>query len=107
MNEPETISWLRLLIAFGVVATLLAGLGFVLKIISRRGFSFAGLARPTEKRRMELVESIQLDMRRRLVIVRCDEQEHLLLLGAERDIVVKANLSPLTNPPKASSTSVS
>jgi flagellar protein FliO/FliZ len=37
---------------------------------------------------MKVSESLMLDPRRRLVIVRCDEREHLILLGPGGDIVV-------------------
>jgi len=35
-------------------------------------------------RRMQLVESLTLDAQRRLVLVRLDSQEHLILLGEGR-----------------------
>lgn len=41
-------------------------------------------------RRLAVVEALALDHRRRLVLVRCDHGEHLLLLGGERDIVLRA-----------------
>jgi flagellar protein FliO/FliZ len=45
-----------------------------------------------ENKRLEIVESLTIDVRRRLVIVRCDGNEHLLLLGATQDVVVAADL---------------
>ncbi|MBC7768320.1 MAG: flagellar biosynthetic protein FliO [Phycisphaerales bacterium] len=39
-------------------------------------------------RRLKLSESLMLDPRRRLVLVRCDGREHLILLGPSGDIVV-------------------
>ena len=44
-------------------------------------------------RRLAIVETLTLDARRRLVIVRRDDAEHLLLLGINQDIVVEANLN--------------
>ena len=41
-------------------------------------------ARPD--RRMQLVESLTLDAQRRLVLVRLDQREHLILLGEGRQI---------------------
>lgn len=40
-------------------------------------------------RRLALIESIQLDPRRRLVLVKRDDVEHLLLLGGASDFVVE------------------
>ncbi len=39
-----------------------------------------------EDRRMQLVESLTLDAQRRLVLVRLDSREHLILLGEGRQI---------------------
>lgn len=39
---------------------------------------------PRGSRRLELVESLTLDAQRRLVLVRLDAREHLLLLGEGR-----------------------
>ncbi|MFY9288133.1 MAG: flagellar biosynthetic protein FliO [Alphaproteobacteria bacterium] len=89
--DPESISWVRILIAFVVVFGLIAALGYVLKYMSLRGMRLPGTAGPA--RRLELVESMALDVRRRLVIIRCDGQEHLLLLGLNQDIVVAPNLN--------------
>ncbi|MDR3424480.1 MAG: flagellar biosynthetic protein FliO [Alphaproteobacteria bacterium] len=99
MTGSADFSWLRVFVAFSVVLGLMAGLGFVLKYISLRGFSL-----PTKQarlRRLQIVENLAVDTKRRFVIVRCDGREHLLLLGGEGDIVVEANLpsfSPSNNP---------
>lgn len=39
-------------------------------------------------KRMRVVETLMLDPRRRMVIVRCDEREHLILLSPGQDVVV-------------------
>jgi flagellar protein FliO/FliZ len=41
---------------------------------------------PRADRRLELVESLSLDPTRRLVLIRLDRREHLLLLGEGRRI---------------------
>ncbi|MGB9151866.1 MAG: hypothetical protein WCD70_02135 [Alphaproteobacteria bacterium] len=92
IDNATNFSWLRLVLAFSVVLALLAMLGFVLKYISTRG-----LALPTKasrKRRMKIVESLTIDAKRRFVILNCDGREHLLLLNANHDIVIEANLPP-------------
>ena len=92
ITEATDISWLRLGMAFSVVLALLAGLGFVLKYIAARGISFS--FQKQRARRLKIVETLALDTRRRIAIVRCDENEHLLLLSAGQDIVIQANLPP-------------
>src|SRR5271168_1070601 len=93
ITDPETVTWLRLVLAFSVVFALLAGLGFGLKYIKTRGLTLPGFnARGTTTARLQIMESLPLDIQRRLVIVRCDGTEHLLLLGHEGDIVVDTRL---------------
>jgi len=85
------VSLLRAAFAFVVVFALLALMGFALKYVKMRGFTMPGTA--ARAKRLELVETLMLDVRRRLVIVRRDGIEHLLLLGINQDIVVEANLN--------------
>ncbi len=90
MHEGVDFSWLRLVFACSVVALLLAGLAFVLRYVSTQG-----LLMPLGKkqaRRLQIIESLALDNKRRVVIMRCDGREHLLLLNASQDIVVDTNL---------------
>ena len=93
MTDPGMgdVSLWRVTFAFVVVFALLALMGFTLKYIRMRGFSMPGS--PARARRLEIVETMMLDARRRLVIVRRDDAEHLLLLGINQDIVVEANLN--------------
>lgn len=42
----------------------------------------------TRKRRLSITETLMLDPRRKVVIVRVDDAEHVLLLGAEREQVL-------------------
>lgn len=73
--------------AFGALAFVLAlafGAAFALRVL--RGRSFA--ATSGGSRRMQVVESMALDMRRRLVLVRCDQSEFLIVLGPDRETVL-------------------
>ncbi len=97
MNDPSDISWLRLLLAFSVVLALMAAFNIALKYVSQRGLLFRN--RAERQRRLRIVENLPLDGKRRLLIVRCDAREHLLLLGGQNDIVVDANLPPSENKP--------
>jgi flagellar protein FliO/FliZ len=92
VGDPETISWARIILAFAVVFTLLVGLGFVLKFVKERGLKMPGMDSRTP-RRLQVIETLPLDIKRRLVIVRCDDNEHLLLLGPDQDIVVETRLN--------------
>jgi flagellar protein FliO/FliZ len=69
---------------FAALAVTL-GLGGLALVAVRR---FAPLAvlkvKPPAERRLAVVETLMLDPQRRLVLVRCDEDEHLILLGEGR-----------------------
>ena len=63
-----------------------------------RRFGLAG-ARPLvrgsrSRRRLALVEVLPVDAKRRLVLVRRDRVEHLVLLGPTSDLVVETAIGP-------------
>lgn len=70
------------------VFALIATLGLILGVAY--GARRLGMlqANPQAPRRLKVTESLMLDPRRRLVIVRCDGREHLLLLSPAGDVVV-------------------
>jgi flagellar protein FliO/FliZ len=83
----------KFMAALLVVLAMIGGLAFV----ARR----AGLAPRDPRgrgaaRRLAVVEVTTIDARRRLVLVRRDGVEHLLLLSGERDLVVEAGIAPRT-----------
>lgn len=80
----EAWDWLRAMAA--LVATLSLAL---LGAWAARRFNWTTPLSPAgAPRRMRLVESLALDPRRRLVLVRLDDREHLLLLSASGDLTV-------------------
>ena len=88
--DPESISWIRVMTSFGIILAMMAGLALGLKYLARHGILLPKTS-AGKSRRLQIVESLSLDMRRRLVIVRHDDKEHLLLLGNERDLVVESS----------------
>lgn len=48
----------------------------------------------TSRRRLSIVESIAIDARRKLVLVRHGDREHLIMIGGSQDLVVEANTRP-------------
>ena len=78
----DWIDWAR------SAAALVATLALILAVAwgaRRLGMLQAG---PHAPKRLKISESLMIDPRRRLVVVRCDEREHLILLGPGGDIVV-------------------
>ncbi|MCL2474039.1 MAG: flagellar biosynthetic protein FliO [Alphaproteobacteria bacterium] len=95
MGDASELSIVRMLLAFSVVLTLIAFLGWFLKYIHTRGFSFT--SNKTNQPRLRIIESLALDAKRRIVILRCDEKEHLLLLGQSNDLLITKHINKIRN----------
>ncbi len=87
------MDWARSLFALVATLALIMGIAW--------GARRLGMLRPGDlgPKRLRLGESLMLDPRRRLVIVRCDDREHVLLLSPAGDLVVaqmdaKAQVQP-------------
>jgi flagellar protein FliO/FliZ len=78
----DWLEWVRAL--FALIATLALIMG------AAYGARRLGMLQPGGQgpKRMKISESLMLDPRRRMVIVRCDDREHLILLGPAGDVVV-------------------
>jgi flagellar protein FliO/FliZ len=77
--------------SFVTILTALAALAAVLALIwlASRAARWGGLApRPTGGRRLVVQDTLALDARRRLTLVRCDDRTVLLLTGGAKDLVV-------------------
>lgn len=84
-------AYFRILLALVFVLGLIG----ILAVIARRlGLGLRVRTRPGQPRRLSLVEIMPLDAKRRLVLVRRDGVEHLLLLGPTTEAVVEAGISP-------------
>ena len=79
---------LKFALAFLLVLGLIALCAWAL-----RRFGLGGTVRPMRGNRLSVVESLSLDARHRLVLVRRDDREHLILLGTT-EIVVENGIVP-------------
>ena len=86
---------------FIIALVFVLGLIGVLAIVAKRAGLSPRATRPTPgaKKRLSIVEVMAIDAKRRLVLIRRDDREHLVLLGVDRDLVVESNVAP---PPKPS-----
>ncbi|MCB9948874.1 MAG: FliO/MopB family protein [Rhodospirillaceae bacterium] len=85
----EMATYLRFVLALVFVLALI---GVVAWLIRR--FGLAG-ARPTGRshrrdRRLALIEVLPIDARRRVILLRRDRVEHLVLLGPSADVVIES-----------------
>lgn len=72
----------------GLVLLLLALLAVTRLRHARRGMFIAG----GRKHRLAVLDATAIDSRRRLVLVRRDEVEHLILIGGHNDLVVETSI---------------
>ncbi len=79
----DWVDWARGV--FALTATLALIVGFAALL---RRFGMIAPRPPGAGRRLSVVESLMLDPRRRLVLVRLDDKDHLLLLSAAGDSTV-------------------
>lgn len=75
--------------AFVVVAIVVTAV-IARKIMGRPGLS--GLLSSRPQRRIDIVEQAPIDNKHRLVLVRRDDVEHLILIGGPADIVVESGI---------------
>jgi len=82
--------YLRFALALIFVIALIG----VLAVLSRRmGLGFpAGTSKFSKNRRVEVVEVAPLDARRKLVLVRRDDVEHLIVVSPNSEIVVERGI---------------
>jgi len=80
---------------FVLALVFVIGLIGVMALVARRaGLGFPSRAtRPGGERRLEVVEVAPIDGRRRLVLVRRDGVEHLLLLSPTTELVVETGIT--------------
>jgi hypothetical protein len=82
--------WGALLLQFLITAVVILGLVALVYWLVRR-YSAAGLGRIGRGRvpRLAIIDAMSVDGRRRLVLVRRDNIEHLILIGGPSDLVVE------------------
>ena len=89
----DGVNYIKFIAALALVLALVALTGLVLR---RFGNGFSGRPAKSEAR-LEQLESLPLDNRRRLVLVRRGEVAHLLLLGVNGEQVIESAI-PLAEP---------
>lgn len=77
-----------------VIFALIAVLGFIglAAILVRKAGLISASSGFVRKKRLALVETLAVDARRRVAIIRCDDKEHLIILGANSETIVDKNL---------------
>jgi len=90
MNALDYDTYLRGLLALVAVLGLIAGAAWIARRVGLAGAR--GGAR--RERRLAISEVLAVDGRRRLVLVKRDAVEHLVLIGGTSDVVVERGIHP-------------
>lgn len=85
----ESDAYIRLILALVFVLSLIGLLTWIVRRFRLGGGALAGRG----ARRVRIVEATTLDARRRLVLVRRDDTEHLVLVGPAGDLVVETGIA--------------
>ena len=99
----ENLDYLRFFLALVFVLGLIG----ILAVLARRtglGFPITAM-KPIQKRRLSVVEVTAIDGRRRMVLIRRDNIEHLLLISPSSEMLIETNIAagPIDIPTSASS----
>ncbi len=90
----EEINILRIVLSFALVLGLIGIMAAGLRWWIRKNPSWISAGKA--EGRLQIVESRMLDARRRLALIKCDEQEYLLLLAPDREMVIEKITSKIT-----------
>ncbi len=80
--------YFQFILALAAVIFMIGGTAWLLKQLQKR----MGMRLHGGKRRLSLVEVLPLDTKRRLVLVRRDDREHLVIIGGEHDLIVERDI---------------
>lgn len=83
----DVVSGFRFVLALVVVLGLIAALAWLLRKYGSGRITMGG-----GKGRLAVVEATHIDAKRRLVLIRRDSTEHLILLGPNAETVVETNI---------------
>ncbi len=92
-----------------VIVTLAIVIAFAILFAIYRSFSTSGVGnnRRTRQARLAVMDAAAVDSKRRLVLIRRDDVEHLVMIGGPSDIVVEQNIKrqQVAHPGKVQQTS--
>ncbi|MBL6954483.1 MAG: flagellar biosynthetic protein FliO [Alphaproteobacteria bacterium] len=88
----EWANYVRFVLALLVVLGLIGGFAWLAR---RWGMGGVQTGKRGPSGRLEVVEVLSVDPRRRLVLIRRDDREHLILLGADGERVIETGITPV------------
>lgn len=87
--EIDAVSYLKFLLSLLFVLGLIGGAALLAK---RAGLGHRGPIVKGQSKRLAIIESMSLDPKRRVFLIRRDDKEHLILLGGAGEQVIESGL---------------
>jgi flagellar protein FliO/FliZ len=87
--EIDNVSYLKFFSALLFVLGLIGGIALLAK---KLGMGNRGPMRRDKNSRLSIIETMQLDAKRRIILIRRDDKEYMLLIGGVTELVVDGNL---------------
>lgn len=84
----DIVNILRFVLSLAVVLGLIAALAWLL-----RRYGSGRIIPGTDRNRLAVIEAAHVDAKRRLVLVRRDETEHLILLGPNSELLIESGIA--------------
>ena len=88
--EIEAVNYIKFVLALVFVLGLIGGFAILAK---RAGLGNRGPIVRGKSRRLSIIESMSLDPKRRVVLIRRDDAEHLVLLGVQNEQIIETGLA--------------
>lgn len=85
--------YLKFILSLGFVLALMGLLAYAMR---RAGLGKMGLT--GMNKRLGVLETRPIDHRHKLVLVKCDDREHLIILGPQGQTVIDANIPTKATP---------
>ena len=87
--EIDSVSYLKFFFALLFVLGLIGGFALLAK---KFGMGNRGPMRGGKGKRLSIIETMPLDAKRRVVLIRRDDTDHMLLLGGTTELVIENNI---------------
>ncbi|WP_375656877.1 flagellar biosynthetic protein FliO [Bartonella sp. CM120XJJH] len=96
LSEQIGVSAAKIIISFLFFIITIVAITVIILFLRRLSTGRFSNNRKKSLSRLALCEVISIDRARRLVLVRCDNKEHLLLIGGLTDVVVESDISSIS-----------
>jgi flagellar protein FliO/FliZ len=82
----DSLNITQFILSFVFVIGLILGIAWIVK---RFGLERRLIPKARPDARLEIVDQLLIDPRRRVVLIRRDKKEHLVLLSADRELLIE------------------